>query len=180
MKFDPSAVSSIVLIISAFIAAFLIALWISAIIWVNRDSRSRSRDPLLIFFSIFFVAVFSLPGILIYLILRPGSTLEENYQSTLEEELLLRSIEDKQICPGCSRPVNADWLACPFCQTPLKVSCEKCGKKIDPTWKLCPFCGTLNNSMEGKELVGTQYEHFTRPSNGIPDDSELPDLTFDL
>ena len=44
MSFNPSALSSIVLVATAFGAAFLAALWLSLIIWTYRDMRGRTRD----------------------------------------------------------------------------------------------------------------------------------------
>jgi RNA polymerase subunit RPABC4/transcription elongation factor Spt4 len=88
------------------------------------------------------VAVLFLPGVVVYLILRPTHTLEEEYQSTLEEEALLQSIEDASLCPGCGRRVKESWLVCPNCHTRLKKSCHHCGKPMDLPWNLCPFCGT--------------------------------------
>ena len=49
------------------------------------------------------VAVLNLPGLVIYLILRPARTLAEAYEQSLEEEALLQEIEDKRVCPGCGR-----------------------------------------------------------------------------
>jgi hypothetical protein len=37
--------------------------------------------------------VLFIPGVIIYLVLRPAKTIEEEYLTTLEEEALLRAIE---------------------------------------------------------------------------------------
>jgi predicted amidophosphoribosyltransferase len=88
------------------------------------------------------VALLFLPGILVYLVLRPTRTLEEEYQHTLEEEALLETIEDASVCPGCNRRVQKDWVACPNCHIRLKKTCSHCGKSIELPWNLCPYCGT--------------------------------------
>ena len=88
------------------------------------------------------VAILNLPGVLVYLVLRPPRTLEEEYQQTLEEEALLQSIEDQTVCPGCERRVREDWLVCPTCQTKLRKPCHQCGKSMELSWNICPFCGT--------------------------------------
>ena len=54
------------------------------------------------------VAVLNLPGVVVYLILRPMRTLEEDYQHTLEEESLLQALDDLPLCPGCERRVRDD------------------------------------------------------------------------
>jgi hypothetical protein len=142
MTFDPGSLSSFALIGVGFAGAFLAALWLSLIIWTFRDMRRRSRDPLLRILAVLLVAVLSIPGILIYLILRPSQTLEEEYQQSLEEEALLQSIADLPVCPGCGRKVEAEWVACPSCNTRLKKRCHQCGKLMELPWNLCPYCAT--------------------------------------
>ncbi len=142
MTFDPAFLSNLLLILTAFSAAFLAALWVALIIWTYRDIRTRSRDPLVQILSALLVAVLNLPGLLVYLILRPPRTLEEEYQRTLEEEALLQALEDLPLCPGCERRVKEDWQVCPNCHTKLKKPCQNCGKLMELPWNICPFCGT--------------------------------------
>jgi RNA polymerase subunit RPABC4/transcription elongation factor Spt4 len=142
MIFDPTLMSSIVLIATAFGGAFLAALWLTLVIWTWRDIRSRARDPLAQALAVLVVAALNLPGVLVYLILRPTRTLEEEYQRTLEEEALLASIEDQALCPGCERRIREDWLVCPNCHTKLKKTCLHCGKLMELPWNICPYCGT--------------------------------------
>lgn len=142
MPFDPSTLSSYLLILIGFGAAFIVALWLSLLIWTYRDIRGRARDPLMRILAVLVVAVLFLPGIVVYLILRPPHTLEEEYQHTLEEEALLQAIEDTPQCPGCGRRIKDDWIACPNCHTVLKKTCQQCGKYMELPWNLCPYCGT--------------------------------------
>ena len=142
MTLDPTALSNIVLISIAFGAAFVAALWLSLLIWTYRDIRNRTRDNLMRILAVLVVAVLFLPGVIIYLILRPPQTLEEEYQKTLEEEAMLQAIEENSICPGCSRRVKEEWVVCPNCHTKLKKACNTCGHLMDLPWNLCPYCGT--------------------------------------
>ncbi len=142
MVFDPTLMSSILLIVTAFGGAFLAALWLALVIWTWRDIRSRARDPLAQVLAVLVVAALNLPGVLVYLILRPARTLDEDYQRTLEEEALLVSIEDQALCPGCERRVHEDWQVCPNCHTKLKKPCLHCGKLMELSWNICPYCGT--------------------------------------
>ncbi len=103
MSFDPSLLSNFLLVLTAFGGAFLAALWIALIIWTYRDIRARARDPLVHVLSALLVGLLNLPGVLVYLILRPARTLEEEYQHTLEEESLLQALEELPLCPGCER-----------------------------------------------------------------------------
>lgn len=142
MIFDPTFLSSMLLILTGFGGAFLAALWIALVIWTYRDIRTRARDQLVHILSTLLVAVLNLPGVLVYLILRPQRTLEEEYQRTLEEEALLQALEDLPLCPGCERRVKDDWQVCPNCHTKLKKACQECGKLMELSWNLCPYCGT--------------------------------------
>jgi RNA polymerase subunit RPABC4/transcription elongation factor Spt4 len=142
MPFDPTFLSNFLLVLTAFGGAFLAALWIALVIWTYRDIRARARDPLVQILSALLVAVLNLPGVLVYLILRPARTLEEEYQHTLEEESLLQALEELPLCPGCERRVKDDWQVCPNCHTKLKKACHHCGKLMELPWNVCPFCGT--------------------------------------
>lgn len=109
---DPGVLSNFTLILAGFTAAFVAALWLSLIFWTYRDIRQRTRDPLVHILATLVAAVLFLPGVLIYLILRPSHTLEEDYQRSLEEEALLQTIEETPQCPGCGRKVlKIGWSA---------------------------------------------------------------------
>lgn len=142
MTFDPITLSKFTLFGTAFGAAFIAALWLSLVLWTYRDIRSRARDPLSRVLAVLVVAVLFLPGVLVYLILRPAQTLEAEYQQTLEEEALLQTIEEVPVCPGCSRHIEPDWIACPHCHTRLKKRCHQCGRLMELPWNLCPYCAT--------------------------------------
>ena len=152
MTLDPTQISNILLIVTAWSGAFLIALWLSLVIWTYRDIRARARDPLARILAVLTVAILSIPGLVIYLIIRPSRTLEEEYQQTLEEEALLQSIEDVSVCPGCGRRIQADWMICPGCHTKLKKSCHECGKLMELPWNLCPYCGTPVPGMRREDI----------------------------
>lgn len=153
MTLDPTTLSNFILIATGFSAAFAAALWLSLIIWTYRDIRRRARDPMVRILAVLVVAVLFLPGILVYLILRPQRTQEEEFQQTLEEEALLQSIEDHSLCPGCGRKVKEEWVACPGCYTRLKKACHQCGKPMELAWNLCPFCGTPAPGMRRENLT---------------------------
>jgi RNA polymerase subunit RPABC4/transcription elongation factor Spt4 len=141
MTLDPTNFSNFVLVLTAWGGAFLAALWLSLIVWTYRDIRNRARDPLARILAVLVVTVLFLPGIVIYLIIRPQRTLEDEYQYTLEEEALLQSIEDVPVCPGCGRHTKPPWKICPNCHTRLKKACHQCGELMELPWNLCPFCG---------------------------------------
>jgi len=151
MTLNLDSLTDTVLVIVAFFGAFLSALWLSLVIWTFRDMRARSRDVFAQILAALVVAVLTLPGLAVYLILRPPRTLAETYEQSLEEEALLQEIEDKRVCPGCGRHANEDWLACPNCHTKLKKTCAHCGKLMDLPWNLCPYCATPVEGMRAAE-----------------------------
>ena len=120
MNLDPTVLKQLSLFATGFSVAFLAALWLSLIFWAFRDIRKRTRDPFMRILAVIMVAVLFLPGILIYLILRPPRTLEEEYQQSLEEEALLQTIEEPQYAPAATGRIESSWLACPNCHTLLK------------------------------------------------------------
>jgi hypothetical protein len=128
--------------LTAVFGGFLAALWLGLIFWTFRDLRTRTRDRLLPALAALLVALLNIPGVLIYLILRPVRTLDEEYQHTLEEEALLSEIEDRPVCPGCSGRVQRDWQICPTCHTRLRRPCSQCGQLMELPWKVCPYCAT--------------------------------------
>jgi RNA polymerase subunit RPABC4/transcription elongation factor Spt4 len=122
-----------------------ILLWLSIIVWVYRDIRDRTRDlglqVLAVFVVMMFFPGFNIPGLALYLMLRPRETLEEAYTRSLEEEALLRDIGDEGVCPSCRRFVERSWRVCPFCQTHLKDVCRECSQLLSFNWVACPHCG---------------------------------------
>ncbi len=82
--------------LSAWGAAFLLALWASLVYWTWRDAKTRINQPLRRTLAVLVSVVLFIPGVLIYLILRPPRTIEEEYLLTLEEEALLRAVEQSQ------------------------------------------------------------------------------------
>ena len=165
---DQQTLNNLIMGLAVWSAAFLVALWLSLIIWTYRDIRSRARDPLIRILAIIIVALLFLPGIVVYLILRPARTLEDEYQHTLEEEALLQSIEDIPLCPGCGSHIKDTWSVCPHCHTRLKKACHQCRKLMELSWNICPYCGTPTPGMRRENMT---MDDVTRPN---PLDEEAP------
>lgn len=167
MNFDPTSLGDFLLILTAWAAAFIVALWLALIFWTYRDIKARARDPLSRILAVLVVAVLFLPGIVIYLILRPSHTLEDEYQKTLEEEALLQAIEESPLCPGCGRRIKENWSICPNCHTKLRKNCHHCGKLMELPWNICPYCGTTAPGMRREHLT---LDEALRP---LPEESEV-------
>lgn len=139
---DFQQLSGVMIAVVSILAAVATALWISMIIWAFRDMRSRSRDIFAQAMAALVVGALNVPGLLVYLILRPQETLAEQYERALEEEALLQEIENKQVCAGCGHQTRDDWRLCPYCHTKLKKLCSGCDKLLDLPWAVCPYCET--------------------------------------
>jgi RNA polymerase subunit RPABC4/transcription elongation factor Spt4 len=134
--------------------AYLIALWFALVAWTFRDIESRSRSVFTQVFSTLLVVLFFVPGLLLYLILRPKETLDQVFQRALEEEYLLQDLDELPLCPGCQRSVDADFVVCPHCQTNLRHACASCSRLIDRRWAVCPYC-TTPVTADGEAAVPT-------------------------
>ncbi len=178
MTLDPTFLSSLTLFLTGLAGAFLVALWLALVIWTFRDMRARHRDRLVPILAALMVALLSLPGVLVYLILRPARTLEEEYQQTLEEEALLQSIEDQSVCPGCERHTREDWLICPSCQTKLRKRCHSCGRLMELPWNICAYCGTPAPGMrkEGGTMDDVVRSLNVEKDKALPEEDSRPAL----
>jgi RNA polymerase subunit RPABC4/transcription elongation factor Spt4 len=147
-----NTIQPFIVMFAALLAAFLTATWIGAVIWAFRDIRSRSRDifaqVLATLMVLVFFPLFPVPGLLLYLILRPRETLAEVYEHSLEEEVLLQGIEERMACPGCNRRIEEAFMICPTCHTRLKKACPSCGRLLHLRWNICPYCGAVQTAVK--------------------------------
>lgn len=139
--------------------AYLVALWFVLVVWTYRDIESRSKNVVTQIFSTLLVVLFWVPGVLLYMILRPKETLDSTFQRSLEEEYLLQDLEELPLCPSCERYVQDDFVLCPHCHTTLRDSCHSCGKLVDLTWTVCPYCA----ADQGKEAATAAITRISEP-----------------
>lgn len=136
-----NTIGTIVGVLVAALGAFLFAFWIAMGIWTFNDIRSRTHDWLVITLAVALVLIFPLIGFILYLMIRPKATLAEIYDRALEEEALLRELEETTTCPYCGVPVKEGWVYCPNCHSQLQHSCPGCGKLVRNEWEICVYCG---------------------------------------
>ena len=133
-------IETIIQIAMALIGAYAAALWFCLVVWTFRDIQKRTRDVLVQILATILVLLFNVPGLMLYLILRPPETLNEMYARNLGEETLLRELAQRDVCPHCQNKVEPDFRVCPICRTPLKESCPSCRKLTQLNWQACPYC----------------------------------------
>ena len=175
---DSNTLNNILLFSITIIGAGATALWLGFTIWTWQDMRARSRDPLAQIAATTLVFLLPAFGLVVYLLLRPRETLADAYERSLEEEALLKEIEDHHHCPGCGRHVHADWQVCPHCHTRLKKACVHCAKKLELAWNICPHCATPQVGYEDAD----QLEQAGGPPTGrsrsimqqLQDDEQSP------
>jgi hypothetical protein len=141
----------------------IVTFWMAIILWTYRDMKARSRDSLMRMLVALVVAVLNVPGLLIYLLLRPRETLAEAYERSLEEEALLQEIEEKPVCPTCGIRTQGAWQVCPSCHTKLKKPCINCSQMLELSWNLCPHCATSQISQEANEWLDRAHQRYEPP-----------------
>ena len=92
-------------------------------------------------FSTLIVVLFFIPGVIIYMLLRPRETLDERQQRWIEEEYLAQELDEISICPSCNHAVRDEWIFCPNCRFQLRRACQTCGRLVETNWEVCAFCG---------------------------------------
>jgi len=154
----PANLTTIIQIALFVLGAYLFAVYLGMLVWTWRDIRARSNDILAAFLSVLLVLLFNLPGLVLYLILRPRETLAEVYERQLAEEALLQDIEDRYVCPECNRRVEADYLLCPWCHVQLRQRCPHCERLLNLRWEVCPYCGEWLEREKVEEAAGAGDE----------------------
>lgn len=130
-------------LIGALFATYTIVLWVSAVVWTYRDIRIRTSDPLAQSVAVLLVGLFNLPGLIVYLVIRPQETMADAYERSLEAEAILHELQlDSNACQTCRRPVEEDFNVCPYCKTLLREPCRNCSRPIRTNWVACPYCAT--------------------------------------
>jgi len=127
------------------LGAYIFALYLGLVVWTFRDIHRRSRDVLAQILATLLVAVFTVPGALVYLLLRPSTTLDEQYERSLTEEAILQDLEERRICPGCRRRVEQDFILCPDSHYQFRLRCPSCDRLLNPSWDICPYCGVYRD-----------------------------------
>lgn len=128
---------------------YLGVIWLTMVVWVILDSIKRSQSFFFQLFAALLVLLFNILGLVIYMVIRPGMTLQEEYDEALEREYILKQTMGDR-CPKCKAIVKQDYRMCPVCTNILKVPCKHCKTLIHPSYRVCPYC-TETQIDEGKK-----------------------------
>ncbi len=123
--------------------SYALVLWLSAVVWVYRDVRNRTGDQVSQLVAVVLVAVFNVPGLVVYLVIRPQTTLADAYERSLEAEAILHELQlTASSCQSCKRPIDDDFNVCPHCRVVLREPCRTCSRLVRTSWATCPYCAT--------------------------------------
>jgi RNA polymerase subunit RPABC4/transcription elongation factor Spt4 len=128
-------------LLALLLIAYALVLWLSAVVWVYRDVRNRTDDQTSQMIAVVLVAVFNLPGLFVYLVIRPQGTMGDSYERSVEAEAIMAELQlAANACQTCRRPMEDEYVICPWCRSVLREPCRSCGKSVRTAWAACPYC----------------------------------------
>jgi RNA polymerase subunit RPABC4/transcription elongation factor Spt4 len=163
---------NVLIVLVVYGGVVVVTFWLAMVVWAYRDMKARSRDSLAQLLVAVMVLILNVPGLFIYILMRPRETLSEAYERSLEEEALLQEIEEKPTCPGCGQRVQGNWQVCPYCHTRLKKTCGTCRNLLELSWTLCPHCATAQPQYLPEDQVVNASRHVQRQA---PEPPRIPE-----
>ena len=125
-------------------AVYLTIMYVAVAFWVVRDARRRSESWVFALFAGLLGLGLPFFGVLLYMIVRPPRTLDEERTLQLEEQALaeeeITETPTARPCPKCGREIEQDFVICPYCRTQFARRCTSCGKWLRLGWHVCPYC----------------------------------------
>lgn len=152
-------------LVLAILLGYIVVLWLALTIWSAMDIFSRSNNWFVRLGAVLLVGLGFFFGFILYLIIRPQTTIEDHKIHELEERILENQTK-ALVCPRCNEVVREDFLFCSNCGLQVKKECPSCKRALEIAWQQCPFCGVsvgvpvLAESMTPKLLA-------TKPNGGF-------------
>lgn len=125
------------------LVGYVAILWVATAFFVWRDARRRSSSAMFQLLALLLGFVPPFLGALVYLVIRPPRTLDEDRALALEEQSLLDLENDAMAtrpCPSCGKEIEADFIVCPYCRTQFARRCTACDRVLRLGWAVCPYC----------------------------------------
>ncbi len=121
---------------------FVALFWVALAFHVVRDARRRSTSKSFQLLATLLGFVPPFFGAVIYLMVRPPQTLDEERALALEERAFLDPAGDEppRPCPNCGRDIDTDFIVCPYCCTQFARRCGSCSRNLRLGWSVCPYC----------------------------------------
>jgi ribosomal protein L35AE/L33A len=120
----------------------LILFWLVLIGWVWIDSGERTSNMTIRVIYLVLVLVLNIPGLIIYLIIRPGETIDQLYWADLERRYLKYETSELGDCSKCGAQLLPGYVFCTNCGNEIKKECPNCKVMISKGSKFCAYCGT--------------------------------------
>ncbi|MSQ61213.1 MAG: zinc ribbon domain-containing protein [Dehalococcoidia bacterium] len=151
-------------------AFYLAALWLTIVIWTNRDIRARTHEIAAHTLATVGILVTGFVGLPLYLILRPRTTLADSEARQLEDAALYAEIGAAPACDACDNAIEPDFLVCPHCANPLRGPCHACKRPLRHGWIACPYCAVAVTHAPRRATA-------SRPTTSAPLDSTVSRLS---
>lgn len=137
---NPIVTHPMVILAKNLFTLFAVVLWFAVVFWTWRDAYRRGA---MAWFWALVALMFPVFGWIIYSVVRPPEYAED----VRERDLAIQSEEARLhreggTCPSCLKPVDSDFLICPYCMKKLKKPCINCEKPLRLNWAVCPYCKT--------------------------------------
>ncbi len=156
-----------------FMVMYVMIIWLAVIIWVIKDITHRTTNLLIQVLSILLVVIFTpVFGLPVYLLIRPRTTLfEQYYEATSLEELEKSPLQDTDhiSCGFCGKDIQKDFKFCPHCSHELLDACPSCSTPVQSQWEYCPQCQTPRGESWVKKIdVPEPLPLLDIPQNKVP------------
>ncbi len=135
----------------SFLFVLLLIFWLVLIGWVWVDSGERTSNMTIRVVYLLLVTLLNIPGLIIYLIIRPSETIEQIYWADLERRYLKYETSELGDCTKCGNQLLPGYVFCTNCGNEIKKKCPNCEVLIGKSVKFCPYCGTQVAARASKE-----------------------------
>lgn len=108
-------------------------------VWIDSGERTSNRKARIVYMLL--VLILNIPGLIIYLIVRPSETIEQIYWADLERRYLKYETAELGDCPECGSQLFPGYHFCANCGCDIKKKCPSCGVMISKAAKYCAHCG---------------------------------------